>query len=112
VQGAIASGAAIFAGDSTHAELRAVGVLGLQYPGIVRQLPVTRRPIGAWPLREINVQRLLTTFRHLVRSDDGMSLSEYAVMLALIVCLCMGPIQTLGCRANQSFTNTSNSLKR
>jgi pilus assembly protein Flp/PilA len=45
-----------------------------------------------------------------VRSDEAMTATEYAVMLALIVCLCMGPVQTLGCRANQSFTNTSNSI--
>jgi len=58
------------------------------------------------------VPRLVTSIRRLLGSDDGLSLSEYAVMLALIVCLCMGPIQTLGCRANQSFTNTSKSLRR
>jgi Flp pilus assembly pilin Flp len=58
------------------------------------------------------VQRLANPIRRWLTSDDGMSLSEYAVMLALIVCLCLGPIQMLGCRANQSFRNTSNSLRR
>jgi Flp pilus assembly pilin Flp len=62
-------------------------------------------------LREINVLRI-ATFRRLLGSDDGLSMSEYAVMLALIVCLCMGPVQTLGCKANQAFTNASKSLKR
>jgi pilus assembly protein Flp/PilA len=45
-----------------------------------------------------------------VRRDEAMTATEYAVMLALVVCLCMGPVQTLGCRANRSFTNTSNSI--
>jgi Flp pilus assembly pilin Flp len=54
----------------------------------------------------------IASLRRFLGSDDGMSLSEYAVMLALIVCLCMGPIQTLGCKANQSFTKTSNALER
>ncbi len=44
------------------------------------------------------------------RSGEGMSTNEYAVMLALIIVLCMGPVQTLGCSANRSFTNTSKSL--
>ena len=45
-----------------------------------------------------------------IRADEALTATEYAVMLALIVVLCMGPIQTLGCQANKSFTNTSNSL--
>ncbi len=53
---------------------------------------------------------LVRMFRKLVRSEEGLSLSEYAVMLALIVCLCMGPVQTLGCQASRAFNNASNSI--
>ena len=44
-------------------------------------------------------ETLVRMFRKLVRSEEGLSLSEYAVMpAARIVCLCMGPVQTLGCQ--------------
>ncbi len=58
------------------------------------------------------MRRLAQTLRKLIRSDEALSTSEYAVMLALIACLCMGPIQTLGCQANRAFTNTSNAMGR
>lgn len=45
-----------------------------------------------------------------VRDDEALTATEYAVMLALIICLCMGPVQSLGCVANRSFRNTSNSI--
>ncbi len=53
---------------------------------------------------------IIRIIRKLVRSEEGLSLSEYAVMLALIVCLCLGPVQTLGCQANRAFNNASNSI--
>lgn len=54
--------------------------------------------------------RIGNIVRDFIRREEALSASEYAVMLALIVCLCMGPIQTLGCSANRSFTNTSSSI--
>lgn len=45
-----------------------------------------------------------------LRSEDALSTNEYAVMLALIICLCMGPVQTLGCNVNRAFVNTSRSI--
>ena len=53
---------------------------------------------------------LTTKVWHFVRSDEALTATEYAVMLALIVCLCMGPVQTLGCATNQSFSKTANSI--
>ena len=40
--------------------------------------------------------------KHVARfivAEEAMTSTEYAVMLALIVCLCMGPVQSLGCNA-------------
>jgi hypothetical protein len=56
------------------------------------------------------VRRLIRKAWNLVRSDEALTASEYAVMLALIIILCMGPVQLLGCRTNESFQNTSQSI--
>ena len=45
---------------------------------------------------------------HLVRflkSEDGPTAVEYAVMLALIIVVCIGAITTLGKNANATFTS-------
>jgi pilus assembly protein Flp/PilA len=62
------------------------------------------RPTGS------NLRRYWTPIWDFIRRDEALTATEYAVMLALIVCLCMGPVQTLGCNANRTFTNTSNSI--
>jgi pilus assembly protein Flp/PilA len=40
-----------------------------------------------------------------LKSEDGPTAVEYAVMLALIVVVCIGAITTLGGNANQTFTS-------
>ena len=45
-----------------------------------------------------------------IMAEEAMTSTEYAVMLALIVCLCMGPVQSLGCNARTAFQRTSNSM--
>lgn len=46
-----------------------------------------------------------------LRSEDGPTAVEYAVMLALIVIVCLAAIQAVGQQANTTFTNINNSLK-
>ena len=45
-----------------------------------------------------------------LKSEDGPTAVEYAVMLALIVVVCLVAIQSLGTNANTTFTNIGNSL--
>jgi pilus assembly protein Flp/PilA len=48
--------------------------------------------------------------QHLVnflRSEDGPTAVEYAVMLALIIVVCVTAIQTLGSNANNTFSNVA-----
>jgi pilus assembly protein Flp/PilA len=45
-----------------------------------------------------------------VRSEDGPTAVEYAVMLALIVVVCLAAIKTLGTNAKTTFTNVANSI--
>ncbi len=56
-------------------------------------------------------------FKHLaqlvvqfVEREDGPTAVEYAVMLALIIVVCIGAIQTLGTNANQTFTTVGTTI--
>ena len=43
-------------------------------------------------------------------SDDGLTSSEYAVMLALIIMVCFSACQTLGCATKITFSNVASSM--
>ena len=45
-----------------------------------------------------------------LKSEDGPTAVEYAVMLALIVVVCLGAITSIGSRANTTFSNVANQL--
>jgi pilus assembly protein Flp/PilA len=49
-------------------------------------------------------------FRDFVRSDEGPTAVEYAVMLSLIVVVCLAAVRAIGTNAKASFTNVSNSI--
>ena len=46
-----------------------------------------------------------------VKTEDGPSAVEYAVMLALIIVVCLTAVGTLGSNANNSFRSTGARLK-
>jgi pilus assembly protein Flp/PilA len=46
-----------------------------------------------------------------VKTEDGPTAVEYAVMLALIIVVCLTAVATLGSQANNSFSATGNRLK-
>ena len=43
-------------------------------------------------------------------SEDGPTAVEYAVMLALIICVCLTAITTIGHNASSVFSKVANSL--
>ena len=45
-----------------------------------------------------------------LRSEDGPTAVEYAVMLALIIVVCIAAIQALGTNANKTFNCVSGSI--
>jgi pilus assembly protein Flp/PilA len=45
-----------------------------------------------------------------VKSEDGPTAVEYAVMLALIIVVCIGAITTLGTNANKTFTTVGSAV--
>jgi pilus assembly protein Flp/PilA len=45
-----------------------------------------------------------------LRSEDGPTAVEYAVMLALIIVVCIGTITTLGGNANKTFGSVGSAI--
>ncbi len=46
-----------------------------------------------------------------LKSEDGPTAVEYAVMLALIIVVCLTAITTLGTNANSTFTTVGKKIK-
>jgi pilus assembly protein Flp/PilA len=46
--------------------------------------------------------------RDLIKNDDGATATEYAVMLALIIIVCIVAISLLGNKVNNSFKEMAN----
>ncbi len=48
--------------------------------------------------------------REFLRSEDGPTATEYAVMLALIIVVCIAAISALGSRVNGVFNSVKESI--
>jgi pilus assembly protein Flp/PilA len=56
------------------------------------------------------MQRFLTTVKRFVKSEDGPTATEYAVMLALIIVAAIAAITLLGGRVTAMFAETTTAL--
>jgi pilus assembly protein Flp/PilA len=56
-------------------------------------------------------KRLRAAIRGFLRSEDGPTAVEYAVMLALIIIFCLTSINSIGTRANTTFQKAATSLQ-
>ena len=54
---------------------------------------------------------LLLALRRFVKSEDGPTAVEYAVMLSLIIIVCLTAIGTIGTNANSAFQKVASSIK-
>lgn len=54
--------------------------------------------------------KLLNKVAKFLKSEDGPTAVEYAVMLALIVIVCLTAIQAIGTNANVTFNSVSSKL--
>jgi len=54
--------------------------------------------------------KLRERFVNFVKSEDGPTAVEYAVMLALIIVVCLATIQVLGSNANKAFDTVGQSI--
>jgi len=52
----------------------------------------------------------MKTLKSFLRSEDGPTATEYAVMLALIIVVCIAAIGTLGGRVNTMFSSVAGAL--
>jgi pilus assembly protein Flp/PilA len=52
----------------------------------------------------------LTFVRNFLKSEDGPTAVEYAVMLSLIIAVCVGAVTTLGSNAGSTFTSAGNAV--
>ncbi len=48
--------------------------------------------------------------RAFVCGDEGATMVEYGMMVALIAAVCVGIVTTLGTQINTAFTNVSNAI--
>ena len=53
---------------------------------------------------------MLASVKKFLKSEDGPTAVEYAVMLALIVIVCLTAIKAVGQNANDKFNMVSNAL--
>ena len=53
---------------------------------------------------------MLKRFLDVVKDEEGATMVEYALMLALIAAVCIGIVTILGTKAQGTFTTTSNAM--
>jgi pilus assembly protein Flp/PilA len=53
---------------------------------------------------------MLKSLVHFIKTEDGPTAVEYAVMLALIIVVCITAITTLGSNANGTFTTVGSAV--
>ncbi len=57
------------------------------------------------------MQKFLTTATRFVKSDDGPTATEYAVMLSLIIIACIATISLLGAEVNTIFGSVQTAMQ-
>jgi len=53
---------------------------------------------------------MLTTFRALLRDDEGATMVEYGLIVALIAVVCIVAVTAIGTRLSSMFTTVSNQV--
>ncbi len=56
------------------------------------------------------MKNLLNKVQRFIKSEDGPTAVEYAIMLALIVIVCLTAIQAVGTNARSTFENIATDL--
>ena len=62
------------------------------------------------PERGTSMQQWINRAARFLRSEDGPTAVEYAVMLALIIVVCIAAISALGSNAEGTFNTVSNDI--
>ncbi len=56
------------------------------------------------------MKSIITKVQRFLKSEDGPTAVEYAIMLALIVVVCLTAIQAIGTNANSAFEDIASDL--
>ncbi len=56
------------------------------------------------------MSKIASVARQFVRNEDGATMIEYGLMVALIAVICIGAVTALGAGANGTFTTAAGSL--
>jgi pilus assembly protein Flp/PilA len=56
------------------------------------------------------MDRISTLVRRFVRDEEGATMPEYALMLALIAVVCITAVTAIGTQANLKFNNVANAI--
>ena len=57
------------------------------------------------------MKNIVSKVQRFLKSEDGPTAVEYAIMLALIVIVCLTAIQAVGTNANARFQDVANQLQ-
>ena len=71
---------------------------------------VVARKSGGLTFGEILMKNFASKVNRFLKSEDGPTAVEYAVMLALIIVVCLGAITSVGSNANSTFNSVANQL--
>ncbi len=53
---------------------------------------------------------MLTTLKSMIRDEEGATMVEYGLLIALIALVALGAVKTLGTNLNTLFTNVAGSI--
>ena len=56
------------------------------------------------------MKNIVKKLQRFLKSEDGPTAVEYAVMLSLIVVVCLTAVTSIGKKASTTFTNVANQL--
>ncbi len=68
------------------------------------------QPIKPTCCEELFMKTLVKKMRSFLRSENGPTVTEYAVMLALIIVVCVATIMLIGNKVKSVFTNIEGGL--
>ena len=53
---------------------------------------------------------MIQKIKNFLKDEEGATMVEYAIMVALIAVVCIVAVQTIGTRSNNAFTSAGNSM--
>jgi pilus assembly protein Flp/PilA len=58
----------------------------------------------------MNLKNVAQKIKRFLKSEDGPTAVEYAVMLSLIIVICLGAVKSIGTNANATFSSVASQI--